>query len=193
MKTAFLSSGAAIALLLASMGGAAALVGLPTSDTLQVGTNNGTTILPETPLIAESVSQTSSFTTLQNSTGTQIMALRDPGTDNVSDIVTATISNTDVLHQFQLKVTLTSDTESPLPTPPGLGPDNFLDETGTAQNLSANFASLFDYGGNPLPQILVMSDADGVPEPSTWAMMLIGFAGLGVFGRGFGRRKAAAA
>jgi hypothetical protein len=46
MKTAFLSSGAAIALLLASMGEAAAVTALlPTSDTLQVGTNAPSTLV----------------------------------------------------------------------------------------------------------------------------------------------------
>ena len=33
-----------------------------------------------------------------------------------------------------------------------------------------------------LPTIQVTSDVEGVPEPSTWAMMLLGFAGLGFAG-----------
>ncbi len=32
-----------------------------------------------------------------------------------------------------------------------------------------------------------------IPEPSTWAMMIVGFAGLGYFGYGASRRRAAAA
>jgi hypothetical protein len=48
----------------------------------------------------------------QNVTGTEIIALRDPGTDNVSDIVTATISRGEGT-TFGLKVTLESDTETP--------------------------------------------------------------------------------
>jgi hypothetical protein len=49
---------------------------------------------------------------------------------------------------------------------------------GGVQDLSPDFTNLFDLN-TPLPAILVMSD---VPEPSTWAMLLLGFAGLGFLG-----------
>jgi hypothetical protein len=74
-----------------------------------------------------------------------------------------------------------------------IAPDNPLivesiPETGTVQNLGPAFTSLFDLN-TQLPAINVMS---GVPEPSTWAMMLLGFAGLGFVGyQSAGRRRAA--
>ena len=43
--------------------------------------------------------------------------------------------------------------------------------------------------GNGSPSDLIFTTTGGVPEPSTWAMMLLGFAGLGV--AGYRSRKAA--
>ena len=86
---------------------------------------------------------------------------------------------------FRLDVELTSDSESPLIST-GVAS---LDETGLPQDLTASFNSLFDLNTS-LPTITVMSDLDGVPEPATWAMMLLGFAGLAFAGcgaRGFRR------
>ncbi len=37
-------------------------------------------------------------------------------------------------------------------------------------------------GGDPVPVTFALSAGSGVPEPSTWAMMLVGFAGFGLAG-----------
>jgi hypothetical protein len=46
-------------------------------------------------------------------------------------------------------------------------------------------------GGDPITVPVALTV--GVPEPSTWAMMLLGFAGLGFAGYRTSRRTAAAA
>jgi hypothetical protein len=52
--------------------------------------------------------------------------------------------------------------------------DAFIDPTFA---LTGQYASLYDFEGLPDGAL-----AGGVPEPSTWALALIGFAGLGLAG-----------
>jgi hypothetical protein len=117
--------------------------------------------------------------------GTKTIVLTDPGTSNISDIVTATLAapNTEGFHQ--LTVTFTSDGETPLTTTFDLS----IAETGGIQNLGPDFTSLFG-ASNPLPTINVssdISDTSQVPEPGSFALLGAGLAGLAFARR---RRKA---
>jgi PEP-CTERM motif len=55
------------------------------------------------------------------------------------------------------------------------------------------FGGLIPFSTQAVPQVTLVSSATGgVPEPSTWAMMLLGFVGLGFAGYRASRRTAAA-
>jgi hypothetical protein len=82
------------------------------------------------------------------------------------------------LVSFFLDVTLTSDGETPLIFNGTV--DMSLPETGAPQDLTSDFNNLFDLNAS-LPTITVTS-LDAVPEPSTWAMMALGFGALGLLG-----------
>lgn len=104
-------------------------------------------------------------------TGQWVFALTEPGSSAISDVVGVTSPNT---------IAFMSDAENGSTTfPPGpflftvaetsspLDVSILLDPTLQAQGFKAFF----------------QSDVEGtVPEPSTWAMMLLGFAGLGYAG-----------
>jgi hypothetical protein len=190
MRNALALSAAAIALLVTSVGSpAVAQVALPPSDTLQVGDLSPVLSLPESVPEDNSLQQGLIITIPgQTASGFHKIALTDPGTTNISDIVIADIEPQP--GDFLLTVTFTSDNETPLT---GMV-DKFIAETGAVQNLSTDFQHLFGLTGtNPLPAINVMSDVEGVtgvPEPSTWAMMLVGFGLLGV--AGYWRRRSVA-
>jgi hypothetical protein len=170
MKTALFA--VAIALLSASVSAHAA-----PSDTLTVGNSffdigeSGgepgiQAILPDTPITEPG----------QNLTGTHTITLTEPGHPNdISDIVSATIHGSPI-DGFFLDVILTSDAETPLLF---TGPvDASLPETGAPQDLTSAFTGFFDLNTS-LPTITVTSD---VPEPSTWAMMALGFGLMGFLG-----------
>ena len=182
MKTALALSAAALALLSASVSAHAA----PSfnSDTLTVGrTTAGLNESDEPP---GQVEISGTVLTEFGIAGTHTVTLTDPGTNNISDIVSATISS--CLDAFCLAVTLTSDVETPLLS---TGDASFA-ETGAPQNLTRTFNGLF--GLTNLPTIEVTSDvSDVVPEPSTWVMMLLGFAGLGIAGYRVRRNSAVVA
>jgi hypothetical protein len=74
-----------------------------------------------------------------------------------------------------LDVTLVSDNEVPLPVSYG---NAVLQETGGWQNLDPLIKNFYGWDFT-IPAVNVMSD---VPEPSTWAMMALGFASLGFVG-----------
>src|SRR3984957_15743460 len=108
MKTALALSAAALALLSASVSAHAA----PSfnSDTLTVGrTTAGLNESDEPP---GQVEISGTVLTEFGIAGTHTVTLTDPGTNNISDIVSATISS--CLDAFCLAVTLTSDVETPL-------------------------------------------------------------------------------
>jgi hypothetical protein len=190
MKKAPALSAAAVALLFTTVSAHAAVA---FSDTLEVvvGGTTHTLPLPEESGAIESGTFMDVPTTLTSlpSTATETIFLTDPGTTDISDIVSATLHNAALAPGIQLDLTLTSDDESSLGSvPPGA---TSLDETGAAQDLTSTFNGLFDFStGTSLPTIQVTSDADAVPEPSTWAMMLLGFAGLGFASMRKGRRDA---
>ncbi len=65
----------------------------------------------------------------------------------------------------------------PLLDPTG-GPDNYLATFTLASTTTLNFFVL-DYYGPDNAGGVSLNIAGGVPEPSTWAMMILGFAGVG--------------
>jgi PEP-CTERM motif-containing protein len=170
-----------------SMGSEAqAVIAGPVSDTLQIDSqipgipNNGTTTLSEgseSQSISQSMDIIASF---GFGTIAHTIALLDPGTNSISDIVTASIFSQE--GAGTLTVTLTSDGETPLTLPPG-GVDLSLIETGAIQNLAPNFNTLFGLSGareslTPLPAINISSDVESVPEPTSLALLGSALAGL---------------
>jgi len=87
-----------------------------------------------------------------------------------------------------LDVTLVSDNEVPLSVSYG---NAVIQETGAWQNLDPLITNFYGWTFS-IPAVNVMSDVE-VPEPSTWAMMLAGLAGLGFAGYRKTRRGAAPA
>jgi hypothetical protein len=149
----------------------------PLSDSIQVGTTP-TFCSDEVVETESNVAVNDHFTEPgQNVTGVRVILLTDPGTSDISDIVTATIETLpDQPGMFNLDVELASDPETPLTF---AGPVvESIPETGAVQNLGPAFTDAFDLDTS-LPAVNVMSDLDSVPEPTTWALMLVGFVGLG--------------
>jgi hypothetical protein len=87
---------------------------------------------------------------------------------------------------YGLDVTLVSDTGSPLNVAYG---QFVMPETGAWQNLSPDIQQYYGWTFQ-IPDVKVMSDVSDVPESSTWAMMLLGFAGLGFAGYRKAKRAA---
>jgi hypothetical protein len=187
MKNELALSAAAIALLLASVG-AHAGVGFD-SDTLTVGpvtVGLGESLEPGTQASATDIALSGLGPQF---IGTHTITLTDPGTTDISDIVSATIHGITGQDGLFLDVTLTSDAETPLLS---TGEASFV-ETGKPQDLTGIFGGLFGTEDLFLPTIQVTSDVSDVPEPSTWAMMLLGLAGIGYAGYRARRSAVAAA
>jgi hypothetical protein len=193
MKITLSLSAAAVALLMTALGAPAFA---QFSDTLTVGSGVGG-VGGGTFNVLESKEPGGAVSTHipiaesgQNITGSLSIFLTEGTTTAVSDIVTATITGTtDSPTGFFLSVVLTSDGEVPLT--PAVTAFEMIPETGAVQDLTSDFNAQFDLNTS-LPTIQVTSDIGGIPEPSTWAMMLVGFAGLAFAGYR-ARRSAAAA
>jgi hypothetical protein len=73
------------------------------------------------------------------------------------------------------------------------GPTSFANTTYTWTGPSGNYAFQLSYGENSGPPADLFASlpfTSGVPEPSTWAMMGLGFAGLGFVGSRRARKTA---
>ena len=195
-----LALASALALGSLPMVGGEALAQAVVSDTLQVGTQTPSTLFEGSELLP--ITQFATFSEFgQTITGTRTIALTEPGSPSIiSDLVTATISllgvdtfsdgsscgfdsvsSLSVTSSFCLAVTLTSDAETSLTAPPGA---TLIAETGSIQNLSNNFSTLFGLENGTLPAINVRSDVETVPEPVSLALFGSGLAGLA-----FARRR----
>jgi hypothetical protein len=173
----FLSSAVALFLTTVTIPAVAAVV----SDSLQVGTNIVSLAEGTEPNLVSTLDIADS----QGITGTHTILLTEPGTSDLSDIVTASIDRLATTGIFVLTVTMISDTETPLTF--GGTPFESIPETGAFQNLTSAFTTAFDLNTGALPIIQVRSDLDAVPEPSTWALMALGFGVLG--GAGYWSRR----
>ncbi len=72
----------------------------------------------------------------------------------------------------------------PRTRPPGYGGPNAFFTNNLGTSLTVNFITAIRNGGTDifsLEETVALNNivVGGVPEPSTWAMMLLGFAGLG--------------
>jgi hypothetical protein len=65
-----------------------------------------------------------------------------------------------------------------LPGPRGYSPANYTDFLATGQFHEA----VIEYANEAAPGAVLSLGISAVPEPSTWAMMVLGFAGLGLVG-----------
>jgi hypothetical protein len=160
------------------------------SDTLQVGTQTPGQLFEGFEGAGNSIVQSTDFGEAigQSITGTKTIVLTEPGSTAISDFITASISITGgEIAAFHLEVTLTSDDDlSALAGPASV--DETIAETGTVQNLSSDFTTLFGLT-NPLPAINVTSDVEptGVPEPASFSILGAALAAFGWLRR---RRKA---
>ena len=151
------------------------------SDTLQVGIQTATICegSAETAQLSAPLSVPTEYTGFSER---RTIALLEPGTSQISDLVTATLIAADGLSgpvyggiASSLTVTLTSDGETPLTG----SFDASITETGQPQNLTSAFYTLFFgtvVGEVTLPTIIVSSDVE-VPEPASLAISALGWLG----------------
>ena len=160
---------------------AANIMALETGDTATlVGTQFD--ITPFTSMsTGETATGSGSFIANVVATGSALIVLTETAGGPASDWLRLTYSGSG--SSGTISASWNSDSEPgglpPIPVIPGVTPQ-FLVETGGIQQVTAQLA--LSAGGNFPSNITVQVQSDvtaAVPEPSTWAMMLLGFLGLG--------------
>jgi hypothetical protein len=129
----------------------------------------------------ESITGSGAWTTSDVEDGTAIVVLTEGAVGPPSDYIMVTYTGTGSTETITVKwVSDTDGVPLGIPAPPFGTTTEFLAETGGVQDVTN---LLITSAGNVFPAditVQVQSDVvEGVPEPSTWAMMLLGFAGLG--------------
>jgi hypothetical protein len=111
--------------------------------------------------------------------GFQIM---EPGSSAISDLMNLVVTPGVTATDTAVSISFISDTDGvPLTAPPGFFtqpagvPPEIIPETG-------NFATVYDDIINADSSLKIQFASDVVPEPSTWVMMALGFAGLCIAG-----------
>jgi hypothetical protein len=131
----------------------------------------------------ESATGSGGFLANATATGSALVVLTEGVGGPASDWIELTYSGAGIRRTERITANWNSDSETgalpAIPVIPGVT-TQFLAETGGSQDVTALLGT--SAGGN-FPSnitIRVQSDAvEAVPEPTTWAMLLIGFAGLG--------------
>ena len=114
------------------------------------------------------------------------------GHEAFDEDVSAGIETEADLDMEALNVVLPSVLDTlPLTNVSTLGDFSFFQEDLTSGDILVN--ALFDLDDPDATATLQITTAGGVPEPATWAMMLVGFAGLGATLRSRRRRRGPAA
>jgi hypothetical protein len=151
-------------------------------------------LLPIDDLTEQSESATATVTAPGTFTGVNVgFEILDPGTTTISDLLLLQVGAGTEPGTTLVHFDFASDVEGGPPLDPttffagsGAGTPEVITETGSFQTVYQDVV-------NPDSSLTVAfrSDVEGVPEPSTWAMMALGFGLLG--GAGYWRRRSVAA
>lgn len=162
---------------------AANLVASENGDTATLSGSQFDRVTFTSTSIGESATGSGSFLANATATGSALVVLTEGPGGLPSDWLELTYSGPGGRGTETITANWNSDSDTgalpAIPVIPGVT-TQFLAETGASQDVTALLGA--SAGGNFPSNITVQVQSDAVetvPEPTTWAMMLIGFAGLG--------------